>query len=176
MASISDEVDSQPAPAHRGSVWHLQQHDSATTLDFSGNMEVSKGESAGLDIRKLDQQTLREFGLAAKRAGSGFASRETSPERGSIASYRVTSRPGTAHTYSAAEVKKHYAGKRRKLEVCHAHSWHADVFDAVQPGHALLPSVAQRDLALRQEMSWLSCQRYCVIMQRCACRPAMQLS
>ena len=92
----------------------LQQHDSATTLDLN-SMEGTKSEIAGLDVNRLDQQTLRDFGMAAKRAGSiasGFASRDTSPERGSIASYRAASRPGTAHTYSAAEVKKLYAGEQ----------------------------------------------------------------
>lgn len=77
-------------------------------------METGKSDSLGLDVKMLNQQTLREFGIAAKRAGSvtsGFASRETSPERTSIASYRVGSRPGTAQTYSAAEVKKQYAGE-----------------------------------------------------------------
>ena len=76
-------------------------------------METGKIDGLGLDVKLLNQQTLREFGMAAKRAGSvtsGFASRETSPERTSIASYRVGSRPGTAQTYSAADVKKQYAG------------------------------------------------------------------
>ena len=95
----------------------LQQHDSATTLDLPGSnsMEETKPDFGGVDINSLDQQTLRDFGMAAKRASSitsGFASRDTSPGRGSIASYRATSRPGTAHTYSAAEVKKMYAGKQ----------------------------------------------------------------
>ena len=91
----------------------LQQHDSATTLDLPSIMEAEQSESAGSNVKMLNQQTLREFGMAAKRAGSvtsGLASRETSPERGSIASYRATSRPGTAQTYSAAEVKRLYAG------------------------------------------------------------------
>ena len=95
----------------------LQQHDSATTLDLPYNMEGTKFEFAGLDVKRLDQQTLRDFGMAAKRAGSGnsgLASRETSPERASIASYRVGSRPGTAQTYSAAEVKKLYAGEQHE--------------------------------------------------------------
>lgn len=78
-------------------------------------MDTGKSDSFGPDVRMLNQQTLREFGMAAKRAGSvtsGLASRETSPERGgSIASYRASSRPGTAQTYSAAEIKKQYAGK-----------------------------------------------------------------
>lgn len=96
----------------------LQQHDSATTLDLPNinSMEGTKSEFAGLDVNSLDQQTLRDFGLAAKRAGSitsGFASRDNSPERSSIASYKVTGRPGTAQTYSAAEVKKLYAGKQK---------------------------------------------------------------
>lgn len=100
---------------HRHVSTGLQQHDSATTLDLPHSMEGTKFEIAGLDVKRLDQQTLRDFGMAAKRAGSGtsgLASRDTSPERGSIASYRVASRPGTARTYSAAEVKKLYAGEQ----------------------------------------------------------------
>ena len=111
MASSIHAARRRPDPVHGHTNWSLQQHDSATTLDFSGNMEGSKSEIASHDVTTLDQHTLREFGLAAKRAGSGYASRETSPERSSIASYRATSRPGTAQTYSAAEVKKHYAGE-----------------------------------------------------------------
>lgn len=101
----------------------LQQHDSATTLDLPdiSSMEGTKSEFAGLYVNSLDQQTLRDFGMAAKRAGSitsGLASRDTSPERGSIASYRATSRPGTAQSYSAAEVKKLYAGEQGMHTVC----------------------------------------------------------
>lgn len=117
--SISSHTLSSYARSHEQRCMSkgLQQHDSATTLDLpcSISMEGTKSELAGLDVSSLDQQTLRDFGMAAKRAGSitsGFASRDTSPERGSIASYRATSRPGTAHTYSAAEVKKLYAGKQ----------------------------------------------------------------
>lgn len=116
--SISNHTVSSYARSHEQRYMSkgLQQHDSATTLDLpsSHSMEGSKTE-LGLDVNSLDQQTLREFGMAAKRAGSitsGFASRDTSPERGSIASYRATSRPGTAQSYSAAEVKKLYAGKQ----------------------------------------------------------------
>ena len=93
----------------------LQQHDSATTLDLPINMECSKTESLGSDAKKMvDQQKLREFGIPAKRGGSvtsGLLSGDKSPDRGSITSYRVSSRPGTAQTYNAAEVKKHYAGE-----------------------------------------------------------------
>lgn len=109
----------------RHSSYSLQQHDSATTLDLSGNMEFGKPDSLEADVKMLDQQTLRDFGMAAKRAGSvasGFASRDTSPERGSIASYRAGSRPGTAQTYSAAEVRRQYAGKCSKISVRAFHS------------------------------------------------------
>lgn len=116
--SISSHAASISARSHqqRYKSRDLQQHDSATTLDLPSidSMEGTKPEFAALDVNSLDQQTLRDFGMAAKRAGSitsGFASRDNSPERGSIASYKATSRPGTAHTYSAAEVKKMYAGK-----------------------------------------------------------------
>lgn len=114
MASSSNNARSNARVQERRTNWSLQQHDSATTLDLPGNMDIGKTDSIGADVKMLNQQTLREFGMAAKRAGSvtsGFASRETSPERGSIASYRAGSRPGTVQTYSAAEVKKHYAGK-----------------------------------------------------------------
>lgn len=118
MANSSAEVKFDAGP--RQEFWQLQQHDSATTLDLSGSMEVSKGDSTGADLKMLNQETLREFGLAVKKAGSGFASRETSPERGSTASYRITSRPGTAQSYSAAEIKKHYAGQLRMFSDPHA--------------------------------------------------------
>lgn len=113
MASSSNIVKGNGrVPQERHTSWSLHQHDSATTLE--GNMDTGKSDSFGPDVRMLNQQTLREFGMAAKRAGSvtsGLASRETSPERGgSIASYRASSRPGTAQTYSAAEIKKQYAG------------------------------------------------------------------
>jgi len=114
MASSSNIVKGNGrVPQERHTSWSLHQHDSATTLE--GIMDTAKSDSFGPDVKMLNQQTLREFGMAAKRAGSvtsGLASRETSPERGgSIASYRASSRPGTAQTYSAAEIKKQYAGK-----------------------------------------------------------------
>lgn len=114
--SISNHVVSSYSRRyeHRHVSTGLQQHDSATTLDLPLSMEGTKSEIAGPDVKRLDQQTLRDFGVAAKRAGSttsGFASRETSPERGSIASYRMSSRPGTAQTYSTAELKRLYAGE-----------------------------------------------------------------
>lgn len=112
MSSSSHQVNARTSGnEQRHMSWDLQQHDSATTLDLPGSMDRGKSELAG-----LDQQTLRDFGMAAKRAGSitsGFNSRETSPERGSIASYRAPSRPGTAHSYSAADVKKLYAGRQK---------------------------------------------------------------
>lgn len=115
--SISSHVVSSYGRRHeqRHVSTGLEQHDSATTLDLPHRMEGTKFDSAGLDVKRLDQQTLRDFGMAAKRAGSGtsgLASRDTSPERGSIASYRVAGRPGTVQTYSAAEVKKMYAGEQ----------------------------------------------------------------
>ena len=130
MASHSHQVNARTSGnEHRHMSWDLQQHDSATTLDLPGSMERGKSELAG-----LDQQTLRDFGIAAKRAGSvtsGFTSRETSPERGSIASYRAPSRPGTAHSYSAADVKKLYAG-RQKLHL------HETLYSAVLPHRTVL--------------------------------------
>ena len=117
--SINSQKVSSYARSHeqRYTSKGLQQHDSATTLGLPNisSAEGTKSEFAAVGVNSLDQQTLRDFGMAAKRAGSitsGFASRDTSPERGSIASFRATSRPGTAHMYSAAEVKKQYAGKQ----------------------------------------------------------------
>ncbi|KAL0023069.1 hypothetical protein WJX79_008548 [Trebouxia sp. C0005] len=118
MSSSSNIVKGNGRVAQeRHTSWSLQQHDSATTLE--GIMDTGKSDSFGPNVGMLNQQTLREFGMAAKRAGSvtsGLASRETSPERGgSIASYRASSRPGTAQTYSAAEIKKQYAAGPRSF-------------------------------------------------------------
>lgn len=133
----------------------LQQHDSATTLDLPGH---SKGVHAKPPM--LDQQTLREYGMLAKRAGSitsTLASRETSPERGSIASFRITSRPGTASGYDAANVKKMYLGEplspRCKLHIA---GRALTTFVCTQLVLDLSPPVIALDLVLRQ-VTWLPC-------------------
>lgn len=89
----------------------LQCSDSAATLD----LPVHKHNKAYAKPAMLDAQTLKDYGALAKRASSitsALASRETSPERSSIASFRIGSRPGTASQYSTADVKKLYSGEQ----------------------------------------------------------------
>ena len=112
MISSAQSIASEDHLYHQG----LQQHDSATTLDLPGHKH-SKAPREYAKTAMLDSQTLREYGALAKRAGSyttsAFASRENSPERSSIASFRIGSRPGTASQYSTADVKKLYLGEQQ---------------------------------------------------------------